>query len=600
MHNGNSASPALSSTTSKESSDRGYKSRFNLAFHLRNHSSGRRSASSSVYEASINANDGQDIQKENVTPRSRPMTPSVDDYQGASISQPQKSSPFGPLLRRARSNLTNPTSTPSSVQGTKWDEFRDEPTMTPSGKSAQVKPSSFNDPFGSNPYNYGVQVSITGGPAEQRLKKKKTLTEIAAKFGREALPEVRPSWKGASGRSAIVDPVRDTAQRRPQKIYTVASNQGDMSRDNSREGSLDGVDVWNDETESPCLSENGNFSMEGKSNTSFESIEPPPPLQIVKPRIPMYSAAAVSARKPLMTLDYVPENQLPAPSITTIKPAAMSPTATPQTQNDSSISTSTDGRHLTAAVARTYLAEPRSHFSWSTYAESVAEDEEDKGLKASPSRGENSEQSLASRFSWSTVATNTTYQQDTPPTSPIAYRPRQHSSPIMLRRRPVPSSASASPAGTCQTRKQSMASETSESEVTTPRLRVDTYDSKNKTRMSVSSASTTDKALPLPPTLDKESTHIEALQAKSDELDLRVANIQKVMVELQKVDRASPLEVNEKMRRENKKKLEQIRTRLEEAQREKHEIGMALARARSRLQKEEGESSTLWLRRVTS
>jgi len=129
---------------------------------------------------------------------------------------------------------------------------------------------------------------------------------------------------------------------------------------------------------------------------------------------------------------------------------------------------------------------------------------------------------------------------------------------------------------------------------------VDTYDSKNKTRMSVSSASTTDKALPLPPTVDKESTHIEALQAKSDELDLRVANIQRVMVELQKVDRASPLEVNEKMRRENKKKLEQIRTRLEEAQREKHEIGMALARARSRLQKEEGESSTLWLRRVTS
>lgn len=103
----------------------------------------------------------------------------------------------------------------------------------------------------------------------------------------------------------------------------------------------------------------------------------------------------------------------------------------------------------------------------------------------------------------------------------------------------------------------------------------------------------------MPPTLDKEASRIEALQVRSDELDVRQLNIMKVMAELEKVEHASPLEVTEKMRRENRKKLERVRTALEEAQLEKHEVGKALARARSKAQQEEGESSSLWLRRVT-
>ena len=133
----------------------------------------------------------------------------------------------------------------------------------------------------------------------------------------------------------------------------------------------------------------------------------------------------------------------------------------------------------------------------------------------------------------------------------------------------------------------------------TPAPSVSDNTGRPKSGGSGSQKSVTDKALPLPPNMGKEGTHVDALQAKSDELDRQVFNTQRVIAEMEKLERASPLEVSEKMRRENRKKLDQVRARLEEVRRERHEVGMALARARSRAQDEEGYASPLWLRRVT-
>ncbi|KAJ9621312.1 hypothetical protein H2203_007364 [Taxawa tesnikishii (nom. ined.)] len=107
------------------------------------------------------------------------------------------------------------------------------------------------------------------------------------------------------------------------------------------------------------------------------------------------------------------------------------------------------------------------------------------------------------------------------------------------------------------------------------------------------------KISPPPPTLSSTRTHIDALTAQRDDLSLQHANLQKLINSVLKVDLASPLVVDEKMRRAAKKRLEGLKERLGEVEREEHEVGRALARARRRVEREEGAESGLWVRRAT-
>jgi len=94
-------------------------------------------------------------------------------------------------------------------------------------------------------------------------------------------------------------------------------------------------------------------------------------------------------------------------------------------------------------------------------------------------------------------------------------------------------------------------------------------------------------------------THIDNLIARREDLTVQRRNIQKVIQELKRIDVASPLDVDWKTRKENKKKLDERQERLEEIEREEHEVGRALARTRRKAEREEGIDSGLWVRRVT-
>lgn len=540
-------------------------------------------------------NDNDIVQKENIRPRQPTVSP--DGRKKPPVSLSNKS--FGssiPLLRRARSNLTRNGAATQSAQGTKWDEFMGEPTNGPTGRPAQVKPSTFNDPFARFPtgqqgasahddQRFGVQVSISGGADKP---KKSTFAEKAAKFGREALPEVRPPWKGGSGRAALVEPVRSTRQDLPARVYTAVRSPSPPYRRSNRTRSR-AAETSKDLDETKSVDEGSRTPIASKSTNSVNTISAPAPLNIQKQTTSAPAAnklSAVPARKPVSIFG---------------QPLTLEP-AFNEFYSRSSSSLSSHGSLTGSSVSAEDKTEeePKSHFSWSTFAESESEygDGQDTPVQMYPGKPQFGQaQDPVSRFSWTTVATNTTSQQ-TPPSSPAANTSRSQKlpSPIMMRRRPLPSMSSMS-----SLRNLSDASNSNTGD-STPNMNVETIDyAQSKTGTTSSSpASANNKALPPRPEMtNKQSSHMDVLQAKSDELDLRVSNIQRVISELEKVERASPLDVTEKMRKENRKKLDTVRTTLEEAQRERHEVGMALARAWSRAHKEEGTASALWLRRVT-
>ncbi|KAK4495964.1 hypothetical protein PRZ48_013232 [Zasmidium cellare] len=245
--------------------------------------------------------------------------------------------------------------------------------------------------------------------------------------------------------------------------------------------------------------------------------------------------------------------------------------------------------------------DPKSHFSWTTYAGSVAPTRpsfETGGYPTSRhSKQPSGEAPLQSRFSWSTVNTNMTNQirPDSPPPSPPP---------------PVPSKFKTLPVQSILSRHRPI--QRADREVWTPPARkTSLQDPATYTPLSArSKLSLTPHYLDTTPTADGKKhlppppdiltpvspmSHLETLIASEQNKLLQRKNILKAIEELEKKEKASPLEVSFAELREAKKKLEEYRKTLAEVQLEEREIGIAISRAR----RKEGEEEGLWVRRVT-
>jgi hypothetical protein len=109
------------------------------------------------------------------------------------------------------------------------------------------------------------------------------------------------------------------------------------------------------------------------------------------------------------------------------------------------------------------------------------------------------------------------------------------------------------------------------------------------------------KALPPPPTTTAENlSHLETLLAQERSIILQRRNVEKGIFELEKIEKASPLDVSFVAVRDAKRRLAEYRTRLAEVKLEERDIGVAIARARRKDEKENGgDGESLWVRRVT-
>jgi len=64
---------------------------------------------------------------------------------------------------------------------------------------------------------------------------------------------------------------------------------------------------------------------------------------------------------------------------------------------------------------------------------------------------------------------------------------------------------------------------------------------------------TYEKAVPQPPKTRQAVDHIDELESRVESLELQKTNMAKLFKELERVDSASPIDVSERMRRENRK-----------------------------------------------
>lgn len=513
-----------------------------------------------------------------------------------------------PILRRARSNLSKSAEIPSASQEAKQSKFLNIPN-TPSMNQIARDDSLYTNPFGSPPDDrkFGLEVSITGGISKP---KKSSFAEKAAKFGKGAFsPENRQMWRSASGRAPVVEaPSRNTPT---QSNYTLVRtpSRNIASGESGGSSSSDTSETWSQHNKKTLPSDEANLKQVSSSvlvQPYDETIKPTPPLKISKqrPKTPTQKdTQSPCSQGPLRDQS----NSVAANS----RALSYSSNGGSQVTRTPLASQGIDCENIPPSQSpemdRYNTKQPKSHFSWTTYADSVVDEDErysPENQQRGPQRGP------TSHFSWSTVNTNTTYQTESPSGSPPAFTNSLQST-MMARRRPVPGHDNAerrhvsasqaiahippisNPAG------RRYASAAQVQSYAKPRA-LETIEQPIVAELEGTPVSVADKALPLPPDMGRGGSPIEVLQSQRDDLGVQHANLQKVIVELQKLDRASPLEVDEKSRRRNRQKLAGFREKLDEVQREEHEVGMALARAIRRAERAEGaENSGLWLRRIT-
>ncbi|KAK3688351.1 hypothetical protein B0T22DRAFT_439904 [Podospora appendiculata] len=150
----------------------------------------------------------------------------VEQYQEAPQQHPEANIP---MMRRARRNealASHPPPQNTRQQEPRWDPLTGERTSSPRGYPSQVKPAEFAHGLGittrisSSAGQKAPPVATSSfGDRVRRMAKK-----AGGKENRDPDPAAgaftssRPGWRGASGRTTIVDPVRDDPQVAPLRI----------------------------------------------------------------------------------------------------------------------------------------------------------------------------------------------------------------------------------------------------------------------------------------------------------------------------------------------------------------------------------------------
>ncbi|KAF2148208.1 hypothetical protein K461DRAFT_282628 [Myriangium duriaei CBS 260.36] len=380
------------------------------------------------------------------------------------------------------------------------------------------------------------QVSVAVSPANQRIgKAKKGSWTERAARIRKDTFDSRPPWKGGSGRSALVDPVSDTSVPRTASRYTAVR---DMPRGRMNE------------------SESDNSLGVASSRSGGRDMSP---VSMMGGR---YEEDYDTIARNDSTLDYEDKDVSPLVTPSSATPSIKDlpwTSSRPVTRKPVGLRNASSGGHSSLILEReeeddTPYVKPNQG--------AVSSANKDKILP--PLLPIPSDNSTVSRFSWTTVNTVTTSQLDSPPPSP--HVPSVPPLPLYQENARSGHGSFAKPP--------------------TPPL-VD------------SEGDAVEKALPKAPMASQSMSHVEALAAQEAELTMRRRNIQRIIQELLQVENASPLEIDWKTSKAIKKKLEERREQLADVEREQHELGLAIARARRKADREDGIESGLWVRRIT-
>ncbi|OAG41411.1 hypothetical protein AYO21_04353 [Fonsecaea monophora] len=478
---------------------------------------------------------------------------------------------------------------------TRWDEYSGEPSQAgkPSSVRPGVVPSSNDQPY---PQLKERTRQILAGLKDRETVKKSAWTKSPPPNPGDPLdnPIQRPPWRGASGRHAIVEPVKNTPEARTRPLMLVERHK--IPETETRSETPEETAPLEQNTLSPVdsLSVAASQLPNLKTVDSEESLKPVAPLKTKK----MPQALSPQALSPKQ-LEYTrlldSPFQSPGPRPTMVEPA-QSPA--PSTVQEYGADSPTLGSNTPSIIG------PDRRSS----------EDSDMTAHRNPLQRE-----LDSTSSWNTYATNATDDSSHVPSSPIAREeltsspvpivqlpPAAVPEPIVLRKRVAANNSghrsfdnytSISPFSAITGRKSS--------NILRKAVGNDSNanDRNGKPRaVSLMSGTSATKSLPPTPGELQAADKITSLSARLEDLARRKRNLNKIILELQESLKKNAIVYDSRKRKEVDKMITNLNLEIQEVKNEEHDVQLKLHRAQKRRDKDDfyEQPTGLWIKRVTS
>ena len=464
---------------------------------------------------------------------------------------------------------------PKKKSETKWDGYSGEPSED--GRPPTVRP--------------GAQ-SLEEQYPQLKARTRQILADLKKTNGENKQPWGKPPpsvaadpldqvaqkqpWKGASGRTTLVEPVRNNPAARLQPLRIPERN---MSREYTatRSAPVDEAVFQHSPEHTP---DPQSAPIKAPANNEVPTIRPVPSQESIKPVAPL----KIGNKTPRVISPTMISNaallqspfRSPDTNIEHAQPLAATPSLIMESPtlgnafNDVETPTSADS---VERVPQPAFAEPKpsrlahtskSRFSWTTYTTTV----------------DPSPKSIHSMIT-----------DDSP-------RDKNHShTPIIIKKRAM----SGYPASVQYSNLDAAVSNTSLVSVqrkplsptaTTDRLR----------SVSALSAASLSKSLPQCPPEMEAGDKIATLEARMDDLSRRKRNLNKIIAELAESQKRNLIVYDTRKRREIEKMVTNMKLELAEVGQEEHEAGIQLHRAQKKRDREDNyeQPTGLWIKRVTS
>lgn len=488
---------------------------------------------------------------------------------------------------------------------TRWDEYSGEPSQA--GKPPSARPGALPPPKHQYPQLKERTRQILAGLKEREAVKKATWATAPQPAEADPLdnPVQRPPWKGATGRHAIVEPVKNTpsARTRPlplrERQRTLEEEpevESDAARSRTPEqpeptprSPIDAVSV--------AASRLPNI----RSSPSGESIKPVVPLKLRNtPRVVSPTQMPPSLDSPFQSpgpaaalRETTPS---PAPILISVqKMGADSPTLPSppsfvggeRSASADSVETTGNQQQQQPAPPTVLQREPDTTSSWNTYDTSTDTVDTNSSASQSP---------IPRRAQLTSSPDSMTGKPWPRATVPVP-------EPIVLRKRVAANNSghqtydsyyggSISPISAISSGRKSSS--------TILRKAVDGHDIPRA--VSLMSTLSAGKSLPPTPGELEAADKAASLQVRLEDLSRRKRNLNKIISELRESLKKNAIVYDARKRKEVDKMIINLNLELQDITNEEHETALRLHRVRKRRDKEDfyEEPTGLWIKRVTS
>ncbi|EXJ82953.1 hypothetical protein A1O3_06770 [Capronia epimyces CBS 606.96] len=490
-----------------------------------------------------------------------------------------------PTLQKSPDDIPKKWSLRPNTNGeTRWDEYSGEPNQA--GKPPSARPGAAPPQEHQYPQLKERTRQILAGLKEREAVKKATWGAVPPSAESDSLdnPVQRPPWKGASGKHAIVEPVKNTPAARTRPLVLL-----------ERKNKADGGEVEDQVT------------ARGKA---LEQAEPTPKspidaVSVAASRLPtIKSTPSEESIKPLAPLKG--RNTPRVLSLTQKAPSLESPFQSPGPVPPLGeiASSHTPGSFQEMGADSPTLG---SASSFVRLERSSSQESAETTVRQPPFQREPDTSS-----SWDTYATSTVEVYSPAPRSPIpraqltsspdsfAGPPAAVPEPIVLRKRVAANNSGYRSSDSYGGRSPFSGISARKSTSTILRKAVGSNDKPRA--VSLMSSLSAGKSLPPTPVELEAADKAASLQARLEDLSRRKRNLNKIIFELRESLKKNAIIYDARKRKEVDKMIINLNLELQDIASEEHETALRLHRVQKRRDKDDfyEEPTGLWIKRVTS